>query len=105
LSLFAGRPQVLIQALIAACERFHVTQFSLDEAQETLMLVLCRRPVESIRIGDSIVITVVEIRSGRIRLGIEAPDNVRIRRGEVCAEAPGHDPLATMHLERSSSNG
>lgn len=47
------------------------------------MLVLARKLSESIRVGDDIRITVVQIRPGRVRLGIEAPPYVRIRRDEV----------------------
>ncbi len=49
------------------------------------MLVLTRREEEKIHIGDNIVITVVSIGNGRVRLGIEAPPEVRIDREEVSA--------------------
>jgi carbon storage regulator len=48
-----------------------------------LMLVLSRQVDEKIIIGDSIVITVVEIRRGLVRLGIDAPRNVPVHREEV----------------------
>ena len=47
------------------------------------MLVLSRKLDEQIVIGDDIVITVVEIRGGKVRLGFEAPDEVSIHRQEV----------------------
>lgn len=47
------------------------------------MLVLARKQSEAIRVGDEVRITVVEIRSGRVRLGIEAPRHVRVRRDEI----------------------
>lgn len=47
------------------------------------MLVLSRRPGESITIGDDIVVTVVSIAGGQVRLGISAPRNVQILREEV----------------------
>ncbi len=47
------------------------------------MLVLSRKKNESIVIGDSIVITIVEIRGDRVRLGIEAPAEVPVHRREV----------------------
>ena len=37
------------------------------------MLVLTRKLGENIRIGDSVKITVLEVRSGQVKLGIEAP--------------------------------
>ena len=47
------------------------------------MLVLSRKKNESIIVDDSIVITVVEIRGDKVRLGIEAPREVPIHRSEV----------------------
>jgi carbon storage regulator len=47
------------------------------------MLVLTRRPGEQIVIGDNIRITVVSLGPGRVKIGIEAPPNVRIDRQEV----------------------
>ena len=47
------------------------------------MLVLSRRKSERIRLGDSIVITVVRLTGDRVRLGIEAPDEVVVLRDEL----------------------
>jgi carbon storage regulator len=47
------------------------------------MLVLSRKPGESLRIGDDVRITVVSIASGQVRIGIEAPERVTIHREEV----------------------
>jgi carbon storage regulator len=47
------------------------------------MLVLTRKPGEQIIIGEVVVVTVLEVGRGRIRLGIEAPARVNIRRSEV----------------------
>jgi carbon storage regulator len=47
------------------------------------MLVLSRKRDEQIIIGDSIIITVVEIRGDKVRLGIEAPPDVPVHRREV----------------------
>lgn len=47
------------------------------------MLVLSRKKNESIVIDDKIVITVVEVRGEKVRLGIEAPREVPIHRSEV----------------------
>ena len=47
------------------------------------MLVLSRRKNEEIVIGHHIIITIVEIRGDKIRLGIEAPGNVSVHRREV----------------------
>ncbi len=49
------------------------------------MLVLSRKKNETIIIDDHIVITVVEIRGDKVRLGIEAPKEIPIHRSEVHA--------------------
>ena len=53
------------------------------------MLVLSRKRSESIVINENIVITVVEVRGDKVRLGIEAPREVPIHRSEV------HDAIRT----------
>lgn len=47
------------------------------------MLVLSRKVGECILIGDSIVLTVVEVRGEQVRLGIDAPRSVAIHRKEL----------------------
>lgn len=47
------------------------------------MLVLSRRESERIRLGDSIVVTVVKVAGDRVRLGIEAPADTLVLRGEL----------------------
>lgn len=47
------------------------------------MLVLSRQRDESIIIGDNIVITVVDIRGDKVRLGISAPTEIPVHRQEV----------------------
>lgn len=47
------------------------------------MLVLSRRPGESIVIADDIVVQVVEIGRGRVQVGIVAPPNLAVHREEV----------------------
>lgn len=47
------------------------------------MLVLSRKRDERIVIGDNIVITVVDIRGDKVRLGFSAPESVEINRQEV----------------------
>lgn len=56
------------------------------------MLVLSRKLGEKIRIGDDIVITVVDIDRGKIRLGIEAPRDVPIYRQELLPPGGGEEP-------------
>ena len=47
------------------------------------MLVLSRRRKESIYLGDDVVVTVVDIGRNRVRLAIEAPPEVVVRRAEL----------------------
>lgn len=58
------------------------------------MLVLSRKLGEKVYIGDSIVLTVVDIDRGKIRLGIEAPRDVPIYRQELLPTdgSPPRDP-------------
>lgn len=47
------------------------------------MLVLSRQKNESIMIGDNIVLTIVDIRGEKVRLGIECPKEIPVHRQEV----------------------
>jgi carbon storage regulator len=47
------------------------------------MLVLSRQRDESIMIGDKVVITIVDIRGDKVRLGIQAPTEIPVHRQEV----------------------
>lgn len=53
------------------------------------MLVLSRKPNESIVINGDITITLIEIRGGRIQLGIEAPREIPVVRTELVAAPKG----------------
>lgn len=72
-----------------------------SRAKGLIMLVLSRKRNESIVIDGSIVITVVEIRGDKVRLGIEAPREVSIHRQEIfaaiAAETQSSVPVET-HL-------
>ena len=62
------------------------------------MLVLCRRVGEEIIIGSDIVLTIVDIRGDKVRLGITAPIEIPVHRREV-AEA-----IALERLLKVESN-
>jgi carbon storage regulator len=47
------------------------------------MLVLTRKLGEVIRVGDAVTVRVLEVRGNQVRLGVEAPADVRIYREEV----------------------
>jgi carbon storage regulator len=50
------------------------------------VLVLTRRPGESIMIGDDVVVTVLDVRGDVVRVGIKAPRSVQVHREEVYLE-------------------
>jgi carbon storage regulator len=58
------------------------------------MLILTRKLGESIRIGDSIRITISDVKGKQIRIGIEAPDDVTVHREEVYTMIQEHNELA-----------
>jgi len=71
------------------------------------MLVLSRRVGERLVIGDDVVVTVIEVRSDGVRLGIDAPRSVRVHRAEVLeaikasnVEASAVDDDAIAQLRR-----
>ena len=64
------------------------------------MLVLSRKLNEEILIG-SVVVTVVSIHDHRVRLGIEAPANIKITRGELLSDAPAY----STELDKENNNG
>ena len=47
------------------------------------MLVLSRHRDESIMIGDDVIVTIVDIRGDKVRLGIQAPHDIPVHRQEV----------------------
>ena len=57
------------------------------------MLVLSRKKNESIVINNDVVITVVEIRGDKVRLGIVAPKDVPVHREEVYEAIHGSSPV------------
>jgi carbon storage regulator len=59
------------------------------------VLVLSRRRDESVVIGDEIVVTVIDIRGDKVRLGIQAPADVPVHRQEV---------WKAIQLEKKSEN-
>lgn len=63
------------------------------------MLVLSRKKDESIIINDTIVVTIVEIRRDKVRLGFEAPKDVPIHRREV------YDAIKLSEQNESNETG
>ncbi len=55
------------------------------------MLILTRKPKQSIRIGDEIIVTIVEVDRNNVRVGIEAPRSVAVHRSEVYDAIKGEE--------------
>lgn len=47
------------------------------------MLILSRKVDEKIKIGDDITLTIIEIHGDQVKIGVEAPKNVKVFRQEV----------------------
>ncbi|WP_027351940.1 carbon storage regulator CsrA [Desulfotomaculum nigrificans] len=47
------------------------------------MLILSRKKNQAIHIGDNIVITILDVASDNVKIGIEAPKNIQVYRSEV----------------------
>jgi carbon storage regulator len=74
------------------------------------MLILTRRPGESIKIGDEVTVTVLGIHGNQLRLGFSAPRHIAVHREEIyeriqaarvarlspVAEAPSPQPLCAV---------
>jgi carbon storage regulator len=55
-------------------------------------LILSRKPGETILLGDSITITFLEVVDGQVRVSIEAPREIHIRRGELSTHTKDQAP-------------
>lgn len=63
------------------------------------MLVLTRRPGESIVVGENIVITVIEIKGGQVRIGIDAPREVDVYREEIYEQVRQENLAAIANVD------
>ncbi len=57
------------------------------------MLVLTRKLMEKLFIGDDICVTVVRLEGGQVRLGIDAPRDIRVIRGELTQRSAPAAPV------------
>jgi carbon storage regulator len=69
------------------------------------MLILSRRPGESLTIGDDVVVTVVGVSGNQIRLGITAPREVRVLREEVSKAMREENQAAANALDSNGRPG
>ncbi len=63
------------------------------------MLILSRRPGESVKIGDEVTVTVLGLKNGQVRLGFVAPPHVTLHREEV------YERIQAERLTNSSHAG
>lgn len=63
------------------------------------MLVLTRKPDQSIMIGNEIEITVLEVRGEQVRLGIRAPRDIAVHRKEVYEQIHEEKQKMVSHTE------
>ncbi|MEQ6760309.1 carbon storage regulator CsrA [Pseudomonas aeruginosa] len=62
------------------------------------MLILTRRPGETLHIGDNITVTVLGSQGDQVRLGITAPDDVAIHRSEIYQQIGNVRPVPPAEL-------
>jgi carbon storage regulator len=67
------------------------------------MLILTRKPGESLYIGDSVKVTIVEIKGNQIRVGIDAPSDLRIYREEIYLQILDENKKAAEGVVMDSS--
>jgi carbon storage regulator len=59
------------------------------------MLVLTRKASEQIMIGNDITVTITRVEGGQVRVGIEAPPEILIRRAELVTQWHDEAPVTT----------
>lgn len=59
------------------------------------MLVLSRKPLESVTIGDEVKITILSISGKQVRIGIEAPSDIAVHREEIYNKIANEQSLET----------
>ena len=68
------------------------------------MLVLRRKPNETIRIGDDVCVTVISVEGGIVKLGVEAPNRVAVHRGEIYERIQVENRMAAADLPTGLSS-
>lgn len=65
------------------------------------MLVLSRRPGQSIVVGNQVVVTVLEVRGDQVRIGVDAPREVQVHREEVFRQLEAENAQAAGSAARA----
>lgn len=66
------------------------------------MLVLTRRPGESIMIGSNVTVTVLEVRNEQVRIGIAAPRAIQVHREEIYAQIAKENAAAVQQASSTA---
>jgi carbon storage regulator len=61
------------------------------------MLILTRRPTQTVTIGKDVTVTVLEIRGRQVRIGVTAPRDIVVLREEILEKAKLHPTLDANH--------
>lgn len=78
------------------------------------MLVLSRRPGESVVLGEDVTITILEVRGDVVRVGIDAPRSLKVHRAELLeqleeenqrAASPSEDVVSSLAKELGTEPG
>jgi carbon storage regulator len=64
------------------------------------MLILTRRPNESLKIGDDVTVTVLGIKQGQVRIGVSAPKTIAVHREEVYERIRAGQPANAEKIAR-----
>ena len=62
------------------------------------MLILSRKIEQKIRIGDDIVITLIDVKGDQVKIGVEAPSNVKVYRQEVFEAIQSENKAAASQI-------
>lgn len=68
------------------------------------MLILSRKIDEKIKIGDDITITLIDVHGDQVKIGVEAPKNVKVFRQEVFNAIQSENKAAVVSTEAEISN-
>ena len=62
------------------------------------MLILSRKIDQKIRIGDDIIITLIDVKGDQVKIGVEAPSNVKVYRQEVFEAIQSENKAAASQI-------
>jgi carbon storage regulator len=68
-----------------------------DARRQWIMLILTRRPTQTVTIGNDVTVTVLEIRGRQVRIGVTAPRDIAVLREEIAEKARPRPALDADH--------